>query len=65
METLVDILKNTDIGLKDTNFSQNIEISQQRNNFALGPYLPISSGNFNIIALETSDFESFTVTATF
>lgn len=65
METLADILKNTDIGLKDTNFSQDVEISQQRKNLILGPYLPISSGNFNIIALETSDFETFAVTATF
>lgn len=65
METFVDILKQPEIGLENTDLSQNVEVVQQKKNLTLGPYLPISSGNFNIVALETSDFDTFFVTAAF
>lgn len=65
MDTLVDILKKSGIDLVDTNISKNVEIVQGKPRTSLGPFLPISSGDYNIISIETSDFESFEVTATY
>lgn len=59
METLVDILRNTDIRVIETSLSQSVEFSQRRKTYSFGPYLPISSGNFNVEAMETSNFHSY------
>lgn len=65
METVVDILKISGIDIIDTNISKNVEIVQGKPRTSLGPFLPISSGDYNIISIETKDFESFEVTATY
>ena len=65
MDTLVEVLKSSGINLIDTNTSKSVEIVQGKVPTSFGPFLPIFSGDYNIISIETSDFESFEVTATY
>lgn len=46
METVVDILKISGIDIIDTNISKNVEIVQGKPRTSLGPFLPISSGDY-------------------
>ncbi len=46
----------------DTKVAKDISIGQDREAGSVGPYLPLLSGSYNVIAFETSDFESFEVT---
>jgi hypothetical protein len=64
MDNIAKIAENADIGLKTSNISRNINVGQNRISLSLGPFLPILSGNYNIVAIETSDFQSFSVTST-
>jgi hypothetical protein len=61
MDNIVKTAKNADIGLIDSNISKDINVGQNRVSLSAGPFLPILSGNYDNIAVETSDFQSFSV----
>jgi hypothetical protein len=65
MNMTIEILKDSAIDLIDTNLSKSIEIGQTKPRICTGPYLPIMSGNYDILSYETSDFQSFIVTGTY
>jgi hypothetical protein len=64
MDNKAEVAKKADIGLTDSNISKNIGVGQNHISLFSGPFLPILSGNYNIIAIETSDFQSFSVIST-
>lgn len=63
MSTLVDISKIADISLTDTDLAREVDFCRGQTTLSAGPYMPILSGNYEVIAIETSDFQSFTISA--
>jgi hypothetical protein len=62
MDKLERIMKDAEIGMTNTNMFSDVDICQGGTIIASGPYMPISSGNYNVISVETSDFQSFLIT---
>ena len=65
MNNIVEIAKDTNIKLMDTNISKKAEVSRGHMTISAGPFLPILSGNYDIDAFETTNFEEFTVFGTY
>ena len=61
MNNIVEVSKDVNINLVDTNISKKAEVGRSYNALSFGPFLPILSGDYNIEAIETADFQEFVV----
>ncbi|OQB03978.1 MAG: hypothetical protein BWY19_01223 [bacterium ADurb.Bin212] len=61
MNKITDFVTEIDVMSQKTNHTllsnPNVGLGQIKN----GPYLPIQSGNYTVDAIETNDFNSFTI----
>jgi hypothetical protein len=65
MNNIVEIAKDANLNFVDTNISKKAEVGRGHITLFAGPFLPILSGDYNIVALETTDFQEFTITGTY
>jgi hypothetical protein len=65
MNNIVEIAKDADINLSETDVSKKAEVGRGYITLSAGPFLPIFSGEYNIVAYETADFQEFSVIGTY
>ena len=65
MNNIDEIAKDANIKLVDTNISKKVEVNRGHITLSTGPFLPILSGNYDIDAIETTNFEEFTLFGTY
>jgi len=61
MDNIVEISKDANINLMDTDISKKAEVGRGYSALSFGPFLPILSGDYNVEAFETADFQEFSV----
>jgi hypothetical protein len=64
MNNVIETAKDDNIDFMDTNISKKADIGRGHITLFAGPFLPILSGDYNIAAFETADFQEFTVIGT-
>lgn len=61
MENLVVVARDAELHVLKTSTAKDISVGTVGGAMVAGPYLPISSGSYDMMVLETSDFQSFTI----